>query len=68
VEASRKSRKDNDNMVLAAGSALGLAGIDAVHVARRGIGPVYLLDMAVELFLAYAWKQQARAFKQENRG
>jgi hypothetical protein len=66
--ASRKSRRDHDILVLAAGSALGLAGIDAGHVAKRTIGPVHLLDMAAELFLAYAWKQQVRTLKQVNRG
>jgi hypothetical protein len=40
---------------LAAGSALGLAAIDVVHVARRRISAVYLLDAAAELSAAAAW-------------
>jgi hypothetical protein len=40
---------------LAAGSALGLAGIDIVYVAKGRISRVYLLDAVVELGLAAAW-------------
>jgi hypothetical protein len=40
---------------LAVGCALGLAGIDVVHVTKRRISPVYLLDAAAELALAAAW-------------
>jgi hypothetical protein len=40
---------------LAAGSALGLAAIDVVHVARGRISKVYLLDAAGELVVAAAW-------------
>jgi hypothetical protein len=35
-------------------TAVGLAGIDVVHVARRRISPVYLADMVVELGLVAA--------------
>jgi hypothetical protein len=48
---------------LAVGSALGLAGIDVVYVAKGRISRVYLLDAVVELGLAAAWatpKSQAR--------
>jgi hypothetical protein len=61
LAAAPRERSDSSAVILATGSALGLAGIDAVHVARRTIGPVYLADMVVELFLAYAWKQAHRA-------
>ena len=40
---------------LAVGSALGLAAIDVVYVARRRIRPVYLLDAAAELGLVVGW-------------
>lgn len=40
---------------LAAGSALGLAAIDVVHVTRGRISKVYLLDAAGELALVAAW-------------
>lgn len=45
----------SDLPLLATGSALGLAGIDAVYVARGRISPVYLLDAAAELLLALGW-------------
>lgn len=41
--------------LLAVGSALGLAGIDVVYVAKGRISRIYLLDAAVELGLAAAW-------------
>ena len=40
---------------LAVGSALGLAGIDVVYVAKGRIRPVYLLDAVAEVLLAGAW-------------
>ena len=42
-------------IVLGAGSALALAGIDAWYVGRRVIPPIYLLDAALELTLVIAW-------------
>jgi hypothetical protein len=60
LAAARQERFEPETVILATGSALGLAGIDAVHVAKRTIGPIYLADMAAELFLAYAWKQVHR--------
>lgn len=66
LAASRKEKPDSNIAILAVGSALGLAGIDAVHVARKTIGLIYLADMAAELLLAYAWKN-ARP-QRENRG
>ena len=40
---------------LAIGSALSLATIDVVFVARRRISPIYLADAAAELTLAAGW-------------
>jgi len=40
--------------LIATGSALGLAGIDVVYVARGRIAPSYLADAAVELALVAA--------------
>jgi hypothetical protein len=41
--------------LLAASSALGLAVIDGVYVARRRIAPVYLLDALAEGALLLGW-------------
>ena len=65
VAATQHSDVGKETRILAAGSALGLAGIDAVHVSKRTIGPIYLADMAAELLLAWAWSQ---APERENRG
>jgi len=40
---------------LAAASAAALAAVDVIHVARRRISPVYLLDAAAEIALALLW-------------
>lgn len=42
-------------VALAAGSAVGLAGIDIFYAARRTISPIYLLEAAAELILVAAW-------------
>ncbi len=49
--------------ILATGSALGLAAIDAIYVARKRISPIYLLDSAAEiaLVLAWLWNRKAQA-------
>jgi hypothetical protein len=41
--------------LLGVGSALGLAGIDIVYVAKGRIRPIYLLDALAELLLVGAW-------------
>lgn len=41
--------------LLAAGGAAALAACDVAFVARRRIGPVYLLDAAAEAALVAAW-------------
>lgn len=68
LAASRREQPEADTVMLAAGSALGLAGIDAVHVAKRTISPIYLADMTAELLLAHAWKRVQQEPKRENRG
>ena len=40
---------------VAIGSAVGLALVDLVFVARRRIAPVYLADAAAETALLFAW-------------
>lgn len=40
---------------LASGAALALIAVDVVFVVRRAIGPIYLLDAAVETGLVVAW-------------
>ncbi len=41
--------------MLAAGSAVSLAAVDVVYVARSRIAPVYLLDALAEVALAVGW-------------
>jgi hypothetical protein len=41
--------------LLATGCAAALAGVDFVYVAKRAIGPVYLLDAAAEIGLIAWW-------------
>lgn len=41
---------------VAMGSAVGLALVDLVFVARRRVGPVYLADGAAETALLVAWQ------------
>jgi hypothetical protein len=53
--AWRRRRVVPEVGVLAAGSALGLAGIDLVYALGGVISPVYLLDALVELVLAGLW-------------
>ena len=51
--------------VIAVGSAVRLAGIDTIYVARGTISAVYLLDAVLEIGLVwvwvYAWRQGPRA-------
>ena len=42
-------------VVLAVGSAAGLMAIDVWYVARRVIGPIYLLDAVAEIVLVALW-------------
>ena len=42
-------------ILLAAGSAAALTGIDVIYVTKRIISPIYLLDAFVELLLIVWW-------------
>ena len=53
--AARRDRITDELVVLAVGSALGLATIDVVYVMARTISPVYLADAAAEVGLAAWW-------------
>jgi hypothetical protein len=53
--AARWRRLDSPVVLLAVGSALGLAAIDTVYVMAERISSVYLLDAAAELVLAGFW-------------
>jgi hypothetical protein len=53
--AVRQRRLDAPIVLLAVGSALGLASIDVVYVLVGRIPPVYLLDAAAEIVLAGLW-------------
>jgi hypothetical protein len=53
--AWRRDRVTEEIIMLAAGSALGLAAIDIIYVISRTISPVYLADAAAESGLAASW-------------
>ena len=55
--AARNSRAVEEASIktLAIGSALSLAAVDVLFVARGRISPIYLLDAAAELALASGW-------------
>jgi hypothetical protein len=55
LAAARVRRYDAPILLLAMGSALGLAGIDLVYALAGRISPIYLLDAAAELLLAVLW-------------
>jgi hypothetical protein len=59
--AAWRRRLTSEVELLAVGSALGLAVIDVVYVARRRIRPVYLLDAAVQLSLIVGWVSERGA-------
>ena len=59
--ASRRRTPAPEVIVLATGSALGLAAIDTAYVVKRRIAPIYLLDAAAELILVGLWLGQWRA-------
>jgi hypothetical protein len=46
--------------VLAAGSAVGLAGVDTVYATKRRISKIYLLDAVIEALLFVSWIVAAR--------
>lgn len=53
--AARRRRIGPELVVLAAGSAAGLAGIDLVYALGNRISDIYLLDAVVEIALALSW-------------
>jgi hypothetical protein len=55
LAAAARRRVSVDVALLAVFSALALAMIDSVYVARSTISPIYLADGAVELVLAAVW-------------
>jgi hypothetical protein len=55
LSAARRRRVTEEIVLLAAGSALGLATIDLVYALSGRISAVYLADAAVELGLAALW-------------
>lgn len=50
-----RSLRSREIRTLAVGSALSLAAVDVVFVARRRISPIYLADAAVEVGIAVGW-------------
>lgn len=55
IAASRGNRITSEIILLAAGSALGLAAIDLVYALSGRISAVYLADAVVEIGLAVLW-------------
>ena len=53
--AARRRNFPPEIVLLAAGSAVGLAAIDATYVSIGRISPIYLLDALAEAVLAAAW-------------
>jgi hypothetical protein len=55
ISASRSRRITDEIILLAAGSALGLAAIDLIYALSGRISAVYLADAAAEIGLAVVW-------------
>ncbi|MDB5311605.1 MAG: hypothetical protein JWO38_5807 [Gemmataceae bacterium] len=53
--AARRGRPSPEVALLAVGSAIGLAAIDVIYVAREVIPPIYLADAAVEVVFIATW-------------
>lgn len=53
--AGRRRATGPEIRLLGAGSAVALAAVDVIFVARGRISPVYLLDALAELALTIAW-------------
>jgi hypothetical protein len=55
VSASRRHRVTDEIIMLAVGSALGLAAIDLIYALSGRISAIYLGDAAVEIGLVLLW-------------
>ena len=55
LSSARSRRVTNEIVMLAAGSALGLAGIDLIYALSGRISAVYLGDAVVEIGFAVLW-------------
>lgn len=55
ISASRRRRITDEIVLLATGSALGLAAIDLIYSLSGRISPVYLADAAAEIGVALLW-------------
>ncbi len=55
VIAARRRTVGAEIALLAAGTALGLTGIDIIYVLSKTISPVYLADAVAEIGLTAAW-------------
>jgi hypothetical protein len=64
VLSGRRQNIGAEIILLAIGSALGLAAIDVFYVLNGTISPIYLADAGVELVLAAGW---ALAGRQDSR-
>lgn len=60
LQSSRSPESAREVRTLASACAAALAGIEIYHVARRTIRPVYLLDAAAEISLAWLWTRGTR--------
>lgn len=49
-----------ETVVLGAGSAAALGGVDVVYVAKRQISPVYLVDAVVQALFVAGWIRSRR--------
>lgn len=66
VRASQRKEHAPEVSLLAIGSAVGLAGIDTIYVAKKRIWPIYLLDAVVEIALAglqvFVWRRSRHIY------
>ena len=53
--AARRGQISGEMVLIAVGSALGLAGIDIVYATGDVISDIYLLDAVLELLIVAAW-------------
>ena len=65
ISAAHHDRVTPEIAAVAAGSALALAGIDVVYVAKGRLAPTYLADAAVELAFAAALQSKRRSIVHE---